>query len=104
MKLLENLAFYTATNNWYAPVCELQEKYKSIVGAHFMDTTSSAGDWGGFIIQRSGKKTYVAIPFYQENNYPHAGFTLYTGKVYCRGPLTSDFQKFAEENYYKICD
>ena len=103
MKLLEDIVFATKTNNWYAPTCEFQEKYRSIVGAHFTDMSSSAGDWSGFFLQKTGRNTCVAIPFSQENNYPHAGFTLYTGKAYCKGPLTSEFHKIAEEMFYKKC-
>ena len=43
-----------------------------------MEQTSSAGDWSGYFIQQIGKNKFVAIGFSQENNYPGAGFTLYT--------------------------
>lgn len=91
MKLLENKIFVTKTNNWYAPTCEFHEKYKSIERMVLVDTTSSAGDWSGFFVQRTGKKSCVAIPFNQENNYLGIGFTLYTGTAFMKGPLDVDF-------------
>ena len=78
MKLLTNIEFHTDTNNWFAPTKELKEKYPSVIGTELMDTTSSAGDWDGFLIQKTGKNSYKAIGFSQENCYPDAGFTLRT--------------------------
>lgn len=77
MKLLVSKEYVTKTNNWYAPLSEFWEKYKSIYAAKHMDTSSSAGDWSGYIVQRIGNKAY-AIAFSQENNYPGDGFTFYT--------------------------
>ena len=89
MKLLTNVDFHTKTNNWYAPLCEFCEKHKSIVGMKYVDQTSSAGDWAGFIVQRTGKKTVHAIGFNQENSYPHAGFAFYTAEhPFYKGELT----------------
>ncbi len=78
MKTLTNKTYVTKTNNWYAPLCEYWEKHKSIIHAEYLDTTSSAGDWNGFILQKIGKNTVVAIGFSQYNNYPHDGFMLGT--------------------------
>ena len=78
MKLLTNITFHTDTNNWYAPLCEFWGSHKSVHSAEYMDKTSSAGDWSGFIIQQTGKNTIHAIGFSQENNYPGDGFTLQT--------------------------
>ena len=80
MKLLTNKVYATGTDNWFAPSCEFQMLYPSIQGAIFMDQTSSAGDWSGFIVQKTGTRSAVAIGFSQENNYPHSGFTLYTAE------------------------
>ena len=98
MKLLTNKTFVTKTNNWYAPLNELKEKYPSIIHAEYMDTTSSAGDWAGFIIQKTGKNTARAIGFSQENNYPGYGFTLYTAEhpFYVGNPKKIDFYKNVE--------
>lgn len=62
--------------NWYEPVHYLRNK-ASVIKAELIDTTSSAGDWSGYFIQKVGNKFYV-IPFTQENNWPSTGFTLYT--------------------------
>lgn len=78
MKLLTKKTFVTATNNWYAPTCEFNEKYPSVMRTVIMDNTSSSGDWSGFIIQKTGRKRAQCIGFSQENNYPRDGFTLYT--------------------------
>ena len=80
MKLLTNKTYVTATNNWYAPTCEFHEKHPSILRMVIVNTTSSAGDWDGFLIQKLGKNKAVAIGFSQQNNYPSAGFTLYTAE------------------------
>ena len=93
MKLLTDNIYVTRTNNWFAPNCEFQAKYKSILGAELMDMTSSAGDWHGFIIQKTGKDKFVAIGFSQYNNYPHAGFTLMT----CEHPFYKG--KLSDKNW-----
>lgn len=62
--------------SWYAPE-QLLERFKSVEYAYLTNTTSTAGDWQGFIVQRIKGRGYV-IPFSQYNNYPHAGFTVYT--------------------------
>lgn len=54
--------------------------YKSIENFDYWDTTSSAGDWTGWIVQRLSRRWYL-IPFWQENNYPRYGFTLNTGEI-----------------------
>ena len=96
MKLLTDIKFHTDTNNWFAPTKELEQKYRSVVATELMDMTSSAGDWEGFIIQKTGKYAFKAIGFYQENCYPHAGFTLYTADTpFYHGKITD---KNWEEN------
>ena len=95
MKLLVDETFVTKTNNWYAPLSEFWAKYKSIVATTFMDQTSSAGDWSGFILQKTGKNTYHAIGFSQYNNYPHDGFTLYT----CEHPFFATKKANEKEAY-----
>lgn len=104
MKLLTKKTFVTATNNWYAPTCEFHEKYPSVMRMVLMDQTSSAGDWSGFLIQRTGSKSAVAIPFWQENNYPNSGFTLHTGTAFMKGRLSNDFVECATENYIERCN
>lgn len=80
MKYLTDKTYVTKTNNWYAPTKEIEENYKSVVNAVLMDTTSSAGDWSGFIVQKIGKHKLIAIGFSQYNNYPHDGFCLMTSE------------------------
>ena len=74
--------------HWYAP-SEHLESYKSVKRVELVDTTSSAGDWNGFFIQELNGRCYC-IPFWQENNYPSSGFTLYTENW---------FVVFESENY-----
>lgn len=99
MRLLENKTFVTATNNWYAAIKEFKNRYPSVVRHEFMNTTSSAGDWDGFLIQRTGSRSAVAIPFWQENNYPNSGFTLRTGTAFMKGRMSNDFVECAAEDY-----
>jgi len=96
MKLLTKKTYVTATNNWYAPTCEFHEKYPSILQVVLVDQTSSAGDWNGFIIQRTGKNRAQCIGFEQVNNWPRDGFTLYT----CEHPFfigNPNHPKFVED-------
>ena len=96
MKLLTNKVYATAGKTWYYPTIEFQALYPSIQGTIFMDQTSSAGYWTGFFIQKTGTKSAVAIGFSQENNYPHAGFTLYTAEhPFYKGDFNNP--KFVEE-------
>ncbi len=54
--------------------------FKSVKKFDWWNTTSSAGDWEGYIVQKlSGE--YFLIPVFRENNYPRAGFTLSTGEI-----------------------
>lgn len=66
--------------SWYAPLEHLKEQ-EGVTEAHHWDTTSSAGDWDGYFIQKQGNKYYL-ITFYQENNgFGNVGFTLHTDGV-----------------------
>ena len=105
MKLLTNNTFVTKTNNWYAPTAEFWEKHKSIIAIKLMDTTSSAGDWSGFILQKTGKNTVHAIGFSQYNNYPHDGFMLMTCEhpFYCGHAGDKNVLQYAE-NAWLQCD
>lgn len=70
---------YDVSGNWYTPLHILKD-FRSVIKAKLWDTTSSAGDWNGYFIQRIGTMFYL-IPFSQVNNWPKSGFTLYTGLV-----------------------
>lgn len=62
--------------NWFSALHKLRE-YPSVQIVDFYDTTSSAGDWGGYIVQKIKKTSYLIL-FSQENNYPSYGYTIYT--------------------------
>jgi hypothetical protein len=76
MNILSNKC-YIVQGNWYAPRRKLKE-YPSVLLVYYTDQTSSAGDWTGTFIQEINGRRY-RIPFWQENNFPKPGFTLYTG-------------------------
>jgi hypothetical protein len=80
MKLLTDKTYVTRPNTWYAAIKEFKNQYPSGIYYEFMNTTSSAGDWDGFLVQKLGKNKAVAIRFSQQNNYPDDGFTLYTAE------------------------
>lgn len=63
---------------WYAPSEALMQK-ASVVKTVLMDTTSSAGDWNGYLVQKR-HRMYYAIPFIQENSCPGPGFDVTTGE------------------------
>lgn len=75
--------------NEYAPTRTSDVKqfliwnYYSVINVEFFDTTSSAGDWGGLLVQEIGTKCY-AIQFEMENRYPDDGFDIHTGNDYIR--------------------
>jgi len=104
MKLLTNKTYVTTTNNWYAPTCEFHEKHSSIMRMVIVDSSSSAGDWSGFLIQKTGKNTARCIGFEQVNNYPRSGFTLYTAEYpFFKGnPNNPDFVDHAILCYNQI--
>lgn len=65
-------------DHWFGGLKQLKTDYKSIVKADFIDTTSSAGDWAGYIMQKTGS-TYYCIPVFQANQYPRKGYKTCTG-------------------------
>jgi hypothetical protein len=82
-RLLINRKYDTAElglkNSWYS-ARDIFNKFSSVKNCDFWDTMSSAGDWQGYIVQKFGNKSYL-IPFNQENNWPHAGYKVYTGNL-----------------------
>lgn len=56
---------YNVQGTWYKPSDFLYENFKSVVRVELIDTTSSAGDWSGMIVQKINK-TYYLIIFTQE--------------------------------------
>ena len=64
---------------WYSPRDFIND-FASVQKVDFWDTMSSAGDWGGYFIQKIKNTSYL-IPFSQLNNYPKNGYTLFTGEI-----------------------
>ena len=62
---------------WYAPQKWLSEQ-RDVVRAELWDTTSSAGDWSGYFVQKYNGN-YWLIRFWQENLVDTPCFRLRTG-------------------------
>lgn len=92
-KLLINRTFTIQGRGLYVK-SEILNKYQSIISVIYIDTTSSAGDWTGLLIQKLYGK-YYAIPFSQNNNYPHESFDICTFKTYCE----VDYTQIKDENF-----
>ena len=80
---------------WYAPQRFLTEKYSTVVRAELWNTTSSAGDWDGYFVQRNGNRYYLII-FWQENIAWTPYFRLHTNER----PIAS----FKEEPTREMCE
>jgi hypothetical protein len=63
-----------AGDSWYAPQRYLQS-FNSVIRADHIDTTSSAGDWVGYVAIKNGDNIAL-VSFEQHNNWPGDGFTL----------------------------
>lgn len=101
MKSLADKEFHVE-GNWYAPRNKLKD-YSSVVKVELYDTTSSAGDWSGFFVQKMGENRYDVLLFTQHNNWPNkSGFNVHTtllGK--CDTILSNEeIYKFIEEMPY----
>ena len=82
--------------NWYAPM-QFLKRFKSVIRVELTDTTSSAGDWSGHLVQRSGNRCHF-IMFSQVNNWPRSnGFTLTTDEK----DINFDYNK---EFFVKDCE
>ena len=68
---------------WYSHQNYLREKFSSVLRVQLMDTTSSCGDWSGFILQRHGNSV-MAIDYAQTNT--GNGFEINTGNVFASYP------------------
>lgn len=90
--LLLNRKFHVK-GTWYATQKYLQENYPSVKKVEFTDTTSSAGDWSGYFVQKIGLFYYL-IPFCQENE--GNGFTIHTDEKY---RVVSRNQDVVEKTY-----
>lgn len=56
---------YEVEGTWYAPLNHFRDM-NSVVRCNHYETTSSAGDWSGYVLQKIGKFYYVIL-FWQEN-------------------------------------
>jgi hypothetical protein len=101
-ELLTNRKWHT-DGGWFSPKRFIKENFKSVVFCDHIETTSSAGDWTGLIIQKVNNKLHVIL-FSQENTFPcREGFDIYTGGV------TATVQNASMINNYKeicgeVCD
>lgn len=64
--------------NWYSALDLLRSK-KSVKLCDFYDTTSSAGEWGGYIVQELNGTNYLIL-FSQTGRgaFSMGGYTIYT--------------------------
>ncbi len=62
---------------WFSPAEYLKRRYASVVDAGLYECSSSAGDWGGYLIQKIGR-TFYLILFQQENLCPRNAFSVTT--------------------------
>ena len=60
-------------DSWYAPR-DYFSQFKSVRDVNLYN------NWDGYIEQKFGKTSYLIL-FSQENNWPHSGFTAYTGDI-----------------------
>lgn len=81
--------------NWYSALHFL-ENYKSVIKTEWTNTSSSAGDWDGYLVQHIGNCNFL-IAIFQENNYPRFGYTLYTGDL-----LASWKGEFKDDDAFSI--
>ncbi len=86
---------WNVEGTWYAPLHYLRDNFNSVVYCEHSNTTNSAGDWEGVMLQRLGNTVY-AIPFCQENNHPNKGFTLSTLDVLVKYKVTKEFTDYRE--------
>ena len=69
-----NIKNRVVLGNWNSPR-EWLSNHKSVVMAGYYNQTSSAGDWGGYFVQKFGGKIGVFL-FAQENGFPKCGYHL----------------------------
>ena len=77
MKNLLTCRQYQVNGSWYAPERFLQG-FSSVVKTELFNTTSSAGDWDGYFIQKILNRYYLIIFSQVNNGFGASGFTLYT--------------------------
>jgi hypothetical protein len=76
-ELLTNRKWHTC-GGWFSAKRFIKESSESVVFCDHIETTSSAGDWTGLIIQKVENKLHVIL-FSQENTFScREGFDIYT--------------------------
>lgn len=71
---------YHVDGTWYEPAKFLENKFKSVVRTEYTETSSSAGDWTGYLVQKLHGRWYVIL-FWQTNSYPASGFDIETDSM-----------------------
>jgi hypothetical protein len=101
MKSLKNKTI-VIDGNWYAPEKHFRS-YKSVEKCDLFDTTSSAGDWSGYIIQRVSKSRIDLLLWTQEND-GGGGFLVNTSLVcsfFNQLPTEEEIFEVFKELYYR---
>lgn len=85
MKNLSNKALltgraYQVDGTWYAPEEKLRG-FASVVMTELYNTTSSAGDWDGYFVQKLNNRYYLIIFSQYNNGFGATGFTLLTANT-----------------------
>lgn len=100
--LLTDRTYVLNEGNWYSSLEKLRS-FPSVEMANFYNTTSSAGDWEGYLVQKHREQRYLIL-FSQTNNWPRGGFTIVTDKVIdtwkgelYRGPVETLVSLYLEE-------
>jgi hypothetical protein len=84
--------------NWYEPLHYIRNK-KNVVEADLINTTSSAGDWDGYLIEK--QNSHYVLKFWSQENraFGGTGFNLYVGERVISGnvkPSAEDVAKCYE--------
>ena len=67
---------YEVEGTWYAPLNHFREMF-SVVRCNHYETTSSVGDWSGYVLQKIGKFYYIIL-FWQYNIIWTPYFSVHT--------------------------
>ena len=87
---------FAVQGTWYEPLNVMKREYKSIVYGEYTNTTSSCGDWWGFIVQKLGK-SFFGIPFCQRNLHHEIGFfAVDTDNVVCKASSEIECRRIME--------
>lgn len=87
---------YDVSGTWYKTL-EFLNNFKSVVASDFIDTTSSSGNWSGYIIQKIKNNYYLTL-FSQENT--NSGFRIYTDRSYLNLGYVKNLHTFLNSNTF----